>query len=77
MVANQHKHLNRTTVNIICDFFDQFKLQSLLNYSILVAKYFLYKCFLSEEPLNFHLFISELREHAPCTVWQNYHGEDR
>ena len=56
MVANQHNEAPKSTAF--------FKLQSLLNYSILEAKCILYKCFLSEEPLNFRLFMIELREHA-------------
>ena len=43
-----NEHLNLSSLTIIYGFINNCKLQHVLNYCMLIAKYFIYKCFLSD-----------------------------
>ena len=57
-------NLNLCRVSILYGYFRPCKFKTLTNLALLVAKYFIYKCFLNEESLDFEVYKIQLREKA-------------
>lgn len=57
-------NLNLCRVSILYGYSHPCKFKTITNLSLLVAKYFIYRCFLNEESLDFELYKLLLREKA-------------
>ena len=57
-------NLNLSRESILYGYFCSCKFKGLTNLALLVAKYFIYKCFLNEKSLDFELYKLQLREKA-------------
>ena len=55
---------NLTSANVLYGVIDNSKFCTLLNFALLVAKFYIYRCSLDEAPLFFPVFETELREKA-------------
>ena len=55
-------NLNLGRVSIVYRYFHPCKFKTITNFALLSAKYFIYGCFLNEEPLDFELYKLLLRE---------------
>ena len=64
-MSNTNVHLNLSPVKIVYGNYRLCKYQAWTNHAHPVAKYFIYKCFLNEEPLEFELCKLQTREKKP------------
>ena len=63
-LRNIQIELNLTPAKVLYGVIDNSKFCTLFNFALLVAKFYIYRCSLDDEPLFFHVFETELREKA-------------